>query len=61
MSGTKKNPKENKLIVYAEPLNPKSYILNPEVSYRLTASRFDWLKWPNTSSDNVDGFVIEEK
>jgi hypothetical protein len=29
-----------------------------EVSYRLTAPRFDWEKWTNYSHDDVTGFVL---
>jgi hypothetical protein len=32
-----------------------------EVSYRLTANRFDWQEWPNTSSDFVTGLTPPEK
>lgn len=32
-----------------------------EISYRLTANRFDWQEWPNTSTDTASGLVPPAK
>jgi hypothetical protein len=58
-----KNPAQNTLTIYAVPsttyhLPPTTY----EVSYRLSAPRFDWQKWGNISDDqNIGGLVVPEK
>ncbi len=48
------------LKIFAEVLNPKSYILNPEISYRLTAPRFDYAKWTNYSDSNLEGLNLDK-
>jgi hypothetical protein len=50
-----KQPSEKKLVIYGQ------LTTTPEVSYRLTAPRFDWRKWSNSSTDTAEGFVIPEK
>jgi hypothetical protein len=46
-----KKPKEGKIVIYGEK--------EGEVSYRLTAPRFDHEKWPNISKDeNVEGMAV---
>jgi len=57
-----KDSKNLRLTIYAELLDSRFYILNssPEVSYRLTAPRFDAAQWPNTSADPSSGFIIDE-
>lgn len=55
-----KDPVNMKLTIFAYPLNPKSYILNPELSYRLTAPRFDADSWMNYAIDGEGGFVIND-
>jgi len=57
-----KNPAEKKLVIYAalgSPLTLPSPSL--EVSYRLTAPRFDHAEWPNTVLADYQGFLIPEK
>jgi hypothetical protein len=34
---------------------------SPEISYRLTAPRFDWKKWTNATKDDGNGFVLDIK
>lgn len=48
-----KKPGENKLIFYADKAG--------EISYRLTAARFDHEEWPNASDAEEMGFVLDEK
>jgi len=49
-----KYPDKNQLIFYASPLNSQFSIHNsPEISYRLTAPRFDWYKWTNIAHDQT--------
>jgi len=49
-----KNPLENTLTIYGE--------ASGEVSYRLTANRFDWRDWSNyADNESSGGFIIEEK
>lgn len=60
-----KDPINMKLIVHASPLSPITSNLSPslEVSYRLTAPRFDAGKWPTMLPHDAGesaGFVIEE-
>jgi hypothetical protein len=53
---------ENKTItIYAIP-DSKFKIQNSklEVSYRLTAPRFDWKGWSNYSGDDADGFNLDK-
>lgn len=45
----KKEPENNRLIIFSN--------LPSEVSYRLTAPRFDWQKWGNVSSGPYQGLV----
>ena len=47
-----KLPSENKLIIYGIP-NSRFNIQDSgiEVSYRLTAPRFDWQNWPTLAKD----------
>lgn len=57
-----KKPAEKKLVIYAalgSPLTLPSPSL--EVSYRLTAPRFDHAEWPNTVLADYQGFLIPEK
>jgi hypothetical protein len=58
-----KNPSENQLVFYASPIgNWKLEIGNsqPEISFRLSAPRFDWRQWPNLLEDqSVSGFKVE--
>ena len=49
----KKDPAKKLLTIYGEN--------GGEVSYRLTAPRFDHAEWPNTSDDSSEGFKIEAK
>jgi hypothetical protein len=48
----KKNPEEKKLIIYG---NNKG-----EISYRLTAPRFDWKEWSNYSTSTEEGFNLDK-
>jgi hypothetical protein len=41
--------------------NVKCQMYSPEISYRLTAPRFDWKKWTNATKDDGDGFVLDIK
>ncbi|MEX2033003.1 MAG: hypothetical protein WD889_00380, partial [Candidatus Colwellbacteria bacterium] len=46
----KKEPENNRLIIFSQSAS--------EVSYRLTAPRFDWQKWGNISHEPYDGLFI---
>src|SRR3989344_1363367 len=48
----KKEPDKNRLIIYGENAGV--------VSYRLSAPRFDWRRWPNTTADQVGGLRVDE-
>lgn len=59
-----KNPAENRLTILAQPVstnyNEFQQISDFEVSYRLSAPRFDWRQWPNLLEDqSLSGFKIE--
>ncbi|MBI4119612.1 MAG: hypothetical protein HY456_02070, partial [Parcubacteria group bacterium] len=53
-----KDPQNNRLTILG---SPTSLGVSLEVSYRLTAPRFDHAKWPNTSDSVWEGLVIPEK
>jgi hypothetical protein len=60
-----KDAANSRLTIYGIPREsasaPRDSAL-PEVSYRLTANRFDHAKWTNYADDESgEGFVIEEK
>jgi len=57
-----KNLSENKLTIFGAP-DTRYEIQNTiyEISYRLTAPRFDHEKWPNTSQEEVEGLIIQSK
>lgn len=48
----KKDPESNRLIILGQSAT--------EISYRLTAPRFDWQKWGNVSSEPHEGFTIPQ-
>ncbi len=49
----KKDPQNNRLIIYSQTAD--------SVSYRLSASRFDWQQWLNLSDDgDVQGLLVDE-
>jgi len=49
----KKKSMENQLIIYSETA--------VSVSYRLTAPRFDWKKWPNiVENETATGLIVDE-
>ena len=55
-----KNPSENHLTIFAAPIY-NTQDTNYEVSYRLTAPRFDWKKWGNIAADQfLNGFLIKD-
>ena len=58
-----KNPSANQLVFYASPTeNWKLEIGNsqPEISFRLSAPRFDWRSWGNLNHDqSLTGFKIK--
>jgi len=57
-----KDASANRLTIYASPSSVISHKLSVlEVSYRLTAPRFDTAKWTNESKDNVDGLMVPEE
>lgn len=47
-----KNPAEGKLVIYGS--------RSGEVSYRLTAARFDWRNWTNYSDAEHEGFNLDK-
>ena len=49
----KKDPENNRLIIYGNQ--------QCEVSYRLTALRFDYEKWPTISDQTVGGIVVPDR
>jgi len=49
----KKDSRNKRLAIYGEGAG--------EVSYRLSAPRYDWQKWPNTTNDDTQGFIVNEK
>ena len=59
-----KDAANNRLTIYAIPGSPASSLASAprEVSYRLTAPRFDWRAWPNTSDDAfAPGLLVPAK
>lgn len=59
----KKDQENKRIIVYA---TPKSSVISHEslveVSYRLTAPRFDWREWPSATGDaGSPGFILNLK
>lgn len=56
----KKDPFSKKLWLYFTSLGSSGED-SVEISYRLTAPRFDWKEWPNASKDPVDGFILDLK
>ncbi len=57
-----KRPAENQLVIYAIPTINYSVTELPsyEVSFRLSAPRFDWRQWPNLLEDqSLSGFKVE--
>ena len=55
-----KDEVQRTLTIFAEPHSPFSILHSPEISYRLTAPRFDWQEWPNISDSINAGFILEE-
>ena len=56
-----KDRKDMTITIYAEPSSSfKIQNANLEISYRLSAPRFDSAKWPNTSSENVEGMNLDK-
>jgi hypothetical protein len=57
----KKDQKDMTITIYAEP-SSSFEIQNSklEVSYRLSAPRFDSAKWPNTSDADVEGMNLDK-
>ncbi len=57
-----KKPAENRLVIYSAPITqlPNYPITNLEVSYRLTAPRFDWKDWSNKSDTDAEGVKVPE-
>jgi len=53
-----KDWQEKTISIFAKPDNGQRD--NVEVSYRLTAPRFDYLKWTNSSNDKVEGFNLDK-
>ncbi|MBI2623240.1 MAG: hypothetical protein HYW65_01530 [Candidatus Liptonbacteria bacterium] len=58
----------NRLTIFASPSVPRTSASSPrlsavtyEVSYRLTAPRFDAANWPNENHDGVQGLVVPEE
>lgn len=49
----KKEPQNHRLLIVSS--------ASGEVSYRLTAPRFDWQKWSNFSSEPYEGLVVPSK
>lgn len=49
----KKDSGNNRLIIFGQS--------SSEVSYRLTAPRFDWRKWKNISDEPHDGLIVPDK
>jgi hypothetical protein len=59
-----KKPNEKKLLIYAQIRDSDSLPLNPEISYRLTAPRFDYEQHTNKLEDDksdIKGFILNEK
>ncbi|MBN2198098.1 hypothetical protein JW698_02845, partial [Candidatus Wolfebacteria bacterium] len=60
-----KSPDKNKLVIFAIPNSNYggSTSINLEVSYRLTANRVDWQKWPTLAIDQDEeaGFILKLK
>lgn len=48
----KKDSENNRLIIFGQS--------SSEISYRLTAPRFDWQKWGNISNESDEGFTIPQ-
>jgi hypothetical protein len=51
-----KKSKENKIIIYGKPNNLSESL---EVSYRLTAPRFDYRDWTNYSNSSFEGLNLD--
>jgi hypothetical protein len=52
-----KNSKEKKIIIYGKPYQSEGVY---EVSYRLTAPRFDYRNWSNYSSSHWEGINLDK-
>jgi len=56
-----KDASKNRLTIFAVPSTTRHPPLATyEVSYRLSAPRFDSASWPNTTSDPSDGFILDK-
>ena len=54
-----KDAANQRLVIYVQPSSPVSHLSSFEVSYRLTAPRFDAAQWPNVSHDeSATGLVV---
>ncbi|KKK76265.1 hypothetical protein LCGC14_2865410, partial [marine sediment metagenome] len=56
-----KNVEDKQVIIYAQLKEVQLPSIGTlEVSYRLTAPRFDWKTWKNTTEDDVEGFNLDK-